>query len=31
MARRRAIGSWLAIGIGALVVFDAVATWVTSR
>jgi len=31
MARRRAIGSWLAIGIGVLVAFDAIITWVTSR
>lgn len=31
MARRRAIGSWLAIGIGVLLALDAVTTWVTSR
>lgn len=31
MARRRAVGSWLAIGIGVLLAFDAIITWVTLR
>lgn len=31
MARRRAIGSWLAIGIGVLFVFDAATTWIATH
>lgn len=31
MARRRAIGSWLAIGIGVLLVVDAATTWIATH